>query len=334
MANLANIFAEHILQPNYQRRRVWDLKRKSKLIESFIINVPIPSIFLYEIEFSKYEVMDGQQRVSTLLQFFADEFALEGLEIWHELNGKKYSELPMEIQKGINRRYISATILLKETAESESSEMTMKQFVFERLNTGGMQLDPQEIRNALYPGKFNELLIELSKDKLFRKLWGFENAVSERMEDCELVLRFFAYKSATAHKISKGIKALLDTYMKKSITFKENDVEVLRSLFTKTVFLAYQIFGENAFKSEAKSKKSEKMIYDTVMLYMASIIEDLEEQEIDVNEVKFNNLSKKKYAAINSNKELFNGKYTAIKNVSERVDFFEHELKGSIIYDR
>ena len=103
---------DYILNPEFQRRHRWDNTRKSKLIESFIMNVPIPPIFLYEFEYSKYEVMDGLQRLTAISQFYKDEFVLQELGEWKELNGYKYSTLPEQVRKGIDRRYISSIILL------------------------------------------------------------------------------------------------------------------------------------------------------------------------------------------------------------------------------
>ena len=107
LANLKEIFSAYNFTPEYQRRRVWDAKRKSRLIESFIINVPVPSIFLYEYDFSKYEVMDGLQRITSILEFFDNKYQLEGLELWSELNGKYYEDLPLEIRTAVERRYLS-----------------------------------------------------------------------------------------------------------------------------------------------------------------------------------------------------------------------------------
>ena len=195
----------YILNPGFQRRHRWEPQRKSKLIESFIINVPIPPVFLYETTYSKYEVMDGLQRITAIYEFYNDEFALEGLEEWSELNGYKYSELPEVIRLGIDRRYLSSIILLQETAKNELEALNMKQLVFERLNSGGIELSDQETRNALHDGKLNQMCLELSKNVKFRKLFNIPanvdkkdgitgNALYDRMEDVELVLRFFAFR--------------------------------------------------------------------------------------------------------------------------------------------
>lgn len=329
LANIRNIFENYNLTPDYQRRRVWDNKRKSKLIESFIINVPIPPVFLYEYDFSKHEVMDGLQRITAILDFFDNKFKLEGLDLWSELNGTYYSDLPEDIKLAIERRYLSAIILLKESASSSKKEKLMKRFVFERLNTGGVELSPQEIRNAVYSSDFNERLIKMAESEKFRKLWGeLENESYSRMEDCELVLRFFAYKSACKHNIAKSTTAILDLYAERAKDFTDKSIDTLENIFFKTLEVVYFIFSETAFKSEKKSKKSEKMIYDAVMLSCAELIEDGYEQSM--MRLCPSELEITKFNCIEQNRKIFNGKYTSIKNVKERIELIKGELRGHI----
>ena len=125
------------LNPEYQRRKRWNKVRKSRLIESFIMNVPIPPIFLYEVDYSIYEVMDGLQSLTAIYDFYTGAFELEELEYWHELNGRKYIELPEQVRIGVDRRYLSSVILLQETAKNDKEAEFVKQIVFERLNSGG-----------------------------------------------------------------------------------------------------------------------------------------------------------------------------------------------------
>ena len=159
------------LQPKYQRRITWNSKKRSKLIESFIMNIPVPPVFIYETDFNRYQVMDGLQRITAIIDFYKDCYELEELTQWPELNGKKYSQLPRKVKEGIDRRQLSVITLLKESSKTLIQEEEMKKMVFERLNTGGVTLEDQEIRNALYNGPFNELCILLSSNNIFRKLW-------------------------------------------------------------------------------------------------------------------------------------------------------------------
>ncbi len=202
----------YTISPEYQRRHRWDEERKSKLIESLIMNVPVPPIFLYEHDYSKYEVMDGLQRLTAIHDFYRNRFSLSGLEEWPELNGRTYSDLPSKVREGIDRRYLSSVILLKETAHNEEDALRLKQLVFERINSGGVRLSPQESRNALFDGPMNQLCIRLSRNATLCHLWGIPEPEPEeydgglpskdrimneefrQMADVELVLRFFSYR--------------------------------------------------------------------------------------------------------------------------------------------
>lgn len=310
------------MDPEYQRRKVWDEKKKSKLIESLIINIPIPPIFLYEYDLYEYEVMDGLQRISTITNFFSNEFKLKGLQIWNELNGLYYKDLDKSIQQSIKRRYISAIILLKETARNELEENALKQLVFERLNTGGVELLPQEVRNALYQCEFNRRIIKMSENEIFKQLWGFNIKNTTRMEDVELVLRFFSYISAVHLSLSGSTKSILDMYAEKAMQFSIYDCDRLEDVFNDTILTVRELFGITAFKSTPNGK-SEKMMFDTIMLFTYNNL-----QHIDSLHKKAKNLEIEKFRIIQENKNsIFDGKYTSIKNVKERVNFFEKELQ-------
>jgi hypothetical protein len=254
------------LSPEYQRRHRWSREQQSRLIESLIMNVPIPPIFLYEYDYSKYEVMDGLQRLTAIHDFYRNMYPLAGLTQWRELNDRYYRDLPERIRGGIDRRYLSSVILLKETAKDDTEALRLKQMVFERINSGGERLRPQETRNAIYDGPMNRLCIKLSKSAALCRLWEIPTPEEEeiaggapsterlknedfrRMQDVELVLRFFAYRQKS--RLQKGNAALaayLDTYLQHSNQFSNDVLENLESLFEATIGLTENIFGERAF---------------------------------------------------------------------------------------
>jgi len=250
------------LRPSYQRRPRWDRERQSRLIESFIMNIPVPPLFVYESDLAKYEVMDGQQRITAVMEFYSNLYALEGLQQWPELNGRVYETLPSEIRKGVDRRSISYIVLLKESASTTEEEALLRQQVFERLNTGGVKLSHQEIRNSLYQGKFNNLLRDVARHPLFRAAWGVpqysqqeelrlseelaKNANYIMMRDLEIALRFFALRHDNEYQ--KGMKGFLDLYMVRARSFDDGDIEILRNLFDRTMTLGHAIFGDLLFK--------------------------------------------------------------------------------------
>lgn len=136
------------------------------------MNVPVPPIFLYEKSLGDFEVMDGQQRLNAIASFYEGSFSLRGLKVWQALNGKRYAELPPLIRKGLDRAKLSAITLASDNTSGAADSVDLRAQVFDRLNTGGERLNPQELRNALYGGPFNELLIDLSRIKEFTDAWG------------------------------------------------------------------------------------------------------------------------------------------------------------------
>jgi len=254
------------ISPEYQRRHRWDEERKSKLIESLIMNVPVPPIFLYEYDYSKYEVMDGLQRLTAIHDFYRSKFLLIGLEEWPELNGRTYENLPSKVREGIDRRYLSSVILLKETAHSPEDALRLKQLVFERINSGGVRLSPQESRNALFDGPMNQLCIKLSRSPSLCRLWGIpepepaelkgglpsedrvKNDSFREMMDVELVLRFFAYRQKhRLHRSGESLGNYFDRYLRKANFFPSDTLDRLGELFEKTIDFSEELFGHRAF---------------------------------------------------------------------------------------
>ncbi|MBH0029516.1 DUF262 domain-containing protein [Pseudoalteromonas sp. SWYJZ98] len=294
---------DYKLNPEFQRRHRWGIERKSKLIESFIMNVPIPPIFLYEVNFSEYEVMDGLQRLTAISQFYANEFQLAGLSEWPELNGCTYSSLPEQIQKGIDRRYISSIILLQETAKSTEEANRLKQLVFERINSGGEKLKPQEIRNALYPGVVNSMCISLARNEYFCRLWNIpvpdaeeletgttdrneviSNELYKDMSDVELCLRFFAYRQLDNWK-GNTMEVFFDEFQKEgNVIFTPEVIEKQKRLFEETIKLSWDIYGEKAFwlhrHREGKwfhYERPTKLLYDPIMHVLSTMLDKKDE---------------------------------------------------------
>jgi len=255
------------LEPQHQRRLRWSQERKSRLIESFLINVPIPPIYLAESGYGKYSVIDGKQRLFAISDYFTEGFPLIGLEVFKELNGTKFSELPSELQSILTvRPSLRCIILLKQ------SNPDIKFEVFERLNTGGVSLNPQEIRNNAYRGKLNNLIYELSSYPLFRKLLRITDPESsylyQQMRDCELVLRFFAINNDPD---SPPSRALLNDFMKNNQDPKDAYLTKLRSLFEETLAAVEAAFNDYSFirwnvKTSKWSGRFVAAVYDAQML--------------------------------------------------------------------
>lgn len=298
---------DYKMNPEYQRRHRWSNEKRSALIESLIMNVPLPPIFLYEYEYSSYEVMDGLQRLTAIASFYDNEYALEGLSKWPELNGKRYHQLPKLVKQGIDRRYISSIILLNETAKTDTQAEDMKQMVFDRLNTGGERLSSQEKRNANFDGKLNRLCIRLSENEYLCKTWGIpvqteedgihtsraSNKLFKTMYDVELVLRFFAYRQK--HSLHTGsLENYLDKYLEKGNYFTSEVLFKLEEIFIRTIKLAYDIFGESAFflyrhrnGNWSWYERPTIAVYDPMMLVLSQNLEHSEKlinKKADINE--------------------------------------------------
>lgn len=327
--------------PEYQRRKRWNIEKKSRLIESFIMNVPLPPIFLYEYEYSKYEVMDGLQRLTAIDDFYRNKFALTGLEYWIELNGKKYEELPSEIQAGIDRRYLSSIVLLEETAKTEEEAEKLKQIVFERLNSGGEKINPQESRNALHNGKFNQLCINLAKNKKFRIMWEIsdeddeekllESKLYREMGDVQLVLRFFAYRFID--NMGSVIENFLDEYLNQANKFSDKTINDLENLFNETIELVYDIFGFEAFlmpNYDRKVKSPQKTIYDPLMQSMSNFVIHKNELLKKAEIIRNNKYSENLYIDEEKDLRIFNGRDNLPSSVKNRTEYFNRLLTNYI----
>ena len=170
-----------IPQPTYQRDYVMDNKQASKLIESILIQIPIPTVYLCEESDGRLSVIDGQQRITSIVRFLKNEFDLRGLEELKNLNKKYFKDLDKSMQRTIKTTTLNSIVILKESQE-------LKYEIFARLNQGSTKLKPQELRNCIYRGSFNDMLEELADYHLLKILYREEN---KRKNYQEYILRFF-----------------------------------------------------------------------------------------------------------------------------------------------
>lgn len=254
------------LDPHYQRRDRWKADRQSALIESFILNVPVPPVYLSEDDFGKYSVIDGKQRITAIRDFLVGGLKLSKLKKFKTLEGCVFTDLPVEIQNALSvRPYIRVIILLKQT------DPKLKYEVFLRLNTGGEKLLAQEIRNVAYSGSLNDLLFELSeaaflKDRL--KIKGKTSASYRNMDDVEHVLRFFTL-SERWHDSGQVPSDDMDTYMRENRSPKKARLDELRNRFTTSLDACQSIWGSKAFyKPQGNGWRSQFIspLYDAEMI--------------------------------------------------------------------
>ena len=338
---------DYKLDPEFQRRHRWDNTKKSRLIESFIINVPVPPVFLYEVGYAKYEVMDGLQRLSAISDFYQSTLVLEGLEEWPELNGRTYNTLPEAVRRGVDRRYLSSVVLLRETASDAVEAQRLKQLVFERINSGGVKLSDQESRNAIFDGGMNRLCIRLSRDAALCRTWGIpapdESELSggdinpqarsdelfRRMDDVELVLRFFAYRQRLNNQ-DGALKGFLDSYLRHANNFSPAVLSGLEEIFRQTIRLSDELFGETAFYLWRKRttgwgwfRRPTTVVYDPMMFALSQLLDRRAKLVEKSTEIKaaVKGLYEREY-------DQFQGRYTNRENLVARNKLFLDLFQG------
>ena len=260
------------LKPEFQRDFIWDINRASLFIDSLIIGLPIPSIFLGKSkEDENYMVIDGQQRLKSAYYFMTGNFIINGEPSVFNLknlenrtwNNKTYEQLEDKFKKRIRNAVINTTII-----EDINSKPKVVHDLFHRLNTGGIPLTDQEIRNCVYSGLFNKQLMDLNKNSNWRLLLG-SPIPDKRLRDVELLLRFFALLH-NGIKYEPSMKIFLSSFQEEN---KNSELLTTTNiiLFQETVKMIAEHIGENAFRTTRSINKS---MCDSVMVSIASLISE------------------------------------------------------------
>lgn len=257
------------LDPAFQRRAAWDLVRKSRLIESIAVGMPIPNIVLAENKKArgKYIVIDGKQRLLSIRDFIADKFELSGLDIRPDLNGYTYSKLPDDDRQFFDNSTIRSTVI------KNWSDEKFLYATFYRLNSGSLPLSPQELRRALVGGN---LLEEI--ETYIKQSDAFHSVISakldRRMRDSELVLRFIAFDRALL-TYEGDLRNFLDEitrYFEEDWTSRKAEAMSHFQRLDAALIASYQIFGENVFKKWTATKYERVMnraVFDCVIRFFA-----------------------------------------------------------------
>lgn len=228
-----------IVVPDYQRKFVWKQPESSRFIESLLLGLPVPGIFLaQESSTGKMNVIDGQQRLLSLLYFFDGYFkpkkdsvtnrVFQLIGVQKPYDGLTYSRLSQADRENLNNCVIHATVIKQDSPNDGDTSMF---HIFGRLNSGGRRLTPQEIRTAVYHGTLIEILKSVNSNAIWRKIFGPEN---DRMKDQELILRFMAmYETASEYK--KPMSEFLNVYSKKNQYKELHEWDPLVNLFTDVI---------------------------------------------------------------------------------------------------
>ncbi len=262
-----------IFIPDFQRDYVWNLAEASRLVESLLLGLPIPGVFLAkESEGNKLLIIDGQQRLKSL-QFFYEGFfnpkedkktkrIFKLTKVQKRFEGLTYETLPENDRIKLDDSVIHATIIKQETPDDDNTSIY---HVFERLNNGGKKLAPQEIRTAIYYGAFNDLIDELNEYKDWREMFG---PISSRLKDRELILRFFAVLHWSG-KYAKPMVEFLNRYNKVNRNPATDFIDDNRKLFKDTITYLKENVGKRAFRPEGVLNVA---VFEAVTVGLAKVI--------------------------------------------------------------
>jgi hypothetical protein len=269
--------------PSFQRGFVWSLSQASRFVESLLLGLPVPGIFLSrEEESGRLLVIDGQQRLTTLLYFYdgifrptGREFALSGVQ--SHFVGSTYESLDVEDRRRLDDSIMHATIVRQDTPSEDDSSIY---HIFERLNRGGTLLSSQEIRAAIYHGEFNDVLADLNNNAEWREMFG---PVNKRMRDQELILRFLAFRFE-ADDYEKPLKGFLNGFMGRNRHLQGHSESDLREAFEAPLEIVYRSVGPRAFRPRRNFNAA---VFDSVMVGVARRLADGDVTNLEVLEQNY-----------------------------------------------
>ena len=305
---------EIIISPEYQRAFRWDTQRQTDFIESLLLGIPFPSIFVATNPDGKWELIDGLQRVSTVLSFFGElkdengkSFSKNGLKltkgsIIKNLEGITIDTIPLEYKLQLKRTPCRIEIILKE------SDFKMRYELFKRLNTGGEGLSRQEIRNCIYRGldtRYNKFVTALSNDPIFRECIIISTQSEEMMYYEELVLRYLALKNKGTRYSQSNIQDFMDEYLEsKCREYSAEEKERDERIFGNIMKIIYKMRDKEIFK--LGKRQFTTSLYDAIMLTLSDISQKVDEIDIEklatrIAELKINPDFKKYVGSGSSN---------------------------------
>lgn len=269
------------ISPKYQRRERWDDNKESGLIESFLLNIPVPPIYLAEDEYGIYSVIDGKQRITAIHKFLKGRLKLKNLEKFPELEGYTFNDLPVALSNALKiRPYLRVVTLLRQ------SDPDLKHEVFLRLNKAGVALNSQEIRNVAFRGRFNDLIFELSQTEYLNQQLKatFESKVYKEMIDVQFVLRFYTVKEYW-HNFSGNMDQAMDKFM--TANYKNTDEQILKKKeeFERAIYFCDKIWGYDGYMKPDASKRVLQGFYDIQMVCSSFLTENEYNNAIDKREM-------------------------------------------------
>ena len=282
------------LSPRYQRRERWEIQRQSELIESFLLNVPVPPIYLAEEEYGIYSIIDGKQRITAVADYLNNAFELKGLLAFPEINGTKFRDLPKSLQGALRiRPYLRVITLLKQ------SHPQLKYEVFIRLNRGGIQLNNQEIRNVAFRGRLNDAIYDCALHPLLRsalKIESPKSAAFQQMQDAEYVLRFLSLRESW-ETFAGSLSRSMDAFMLENKDADADKANRLVAPFSQAIERTGYLWGDVAFQRWDGQRWRQQMLaglFDAQMI-AATLL----------SSAQANALAERQHDVINETKKLF-----------------------------
>ncbi|MFV5171085.1 MULTISPECIES: DUF262 domain-containing protein [Bacillus cereus group] len=268
-------YGELEFDSEFQRKSgLWKVIQKSQLIESILLRIPLPAFYFDATNDDKWVIIDGLQRISTLKEFVVDQsFSLKGMEFLKELDGLKFDKLPRSLQRRIEETNVNAYLV------NPTTPANVKFNIFKRINTGGLVLEPQEIRNALYQGQATKFIKELSKQTEFGKATGY-SIKPDRMLDREFCLRYVAFTCLPIDSYNNSIEEFLNTAMDILNNVNENNLNDIKEDFVRSMKACENIFGRYAFRKMApdgRKRPINKALFETWSI----ITNELNDTEIE-----------------------------------------------------
>ncbi|CAN1505058.1 Domain of unknown function DUF262 [Flavobacteriaceae bacterium] len=334
---LINMYEDdELLKPELQRKYVWDKPEASRFIESILLGLPIPSIFLANTKENNKLIIDGYQRIMTVYDYvkkgiFAKDgkvFKLVNTErINKKWRGKAFIELDEFDQKKIRQTTIHSIIFEQKHPNDNDSSLYQ---IFERINTSGRVLKPQEIRNCVYQGNLNSLLFKLNIEPNWRTLFGIEEEDS-RMLDLEFILRYFALSKEDLIGKKTGqlsLKLFLNNYMGEKSNNTTDYIENKEAEFKNLIIIILNSFGDNAFRNYSSegifSKKFHPTIYDSIMISTNYALK----KGIDILNLK--NINEKRLELLQNEdfKRYATQRTTNLENINGRINLACNYLYG------
>ena len=316
---------DFLIDPDFQRESVWEKnKQKSELIESILMGIPIQLIYFFETKEGVKEVVDGRQRITTIVDFLNNKFYLKDLKILGDLNGKRFNDLEPILQTKIEDYQLEGYVIQPPTPEK------VKFDIFDRINRGGTKLNKQEMRNALYQGNATEILKELSSLEEFKKATGY-SVKETRMKDRYIILRFIAFYLLKNGKLNFDYKNDIDEFLAKVMkeylnSKKYEEIIYLKDIFIKSMKISIELFGEDGFRFESnKIKRPVNMLLFELLGYLYA--------KIDFNNIDKDLLKEKiiEFKKNHDGKKYFINNIEGTKGVNYRFDEIDkliEELKS------